>query len=150
MCSPSLIRWNIAVICCDCDTWWFFVLSHACPVNPRHFTHRKKRGTYEAWKDADAMEAQLKQEKEQEAAQVRGTDPEVSSFTCQCSIVKRAVPERERERRERYWERERERYIYIYIYNVYIFWYNYIICLYIYYIYIYTERERDKDIDIGG
>lgn len=27
------------------------------------------QGTYEAWKDADAMEAQLKQEKEQEAAQ---------------------------------------------------------------------------------
>jgi hypothetical protein len=54
------------------------------------------------------MEAQLKQEKEQEAAQVRGTDPEVSSFTCQCSIVKRAVPERER-------DTERERYIYIYL-----------------------------------
>ena len=93
------------------------MLSHACPVNPRHFTHRKERGTYEAWKDADAMEAQLKQEKEQEAAQVRGTDPEVNSFTCQCSIVKMAVPEREREReRERLRERERDRYIYIFIY----------------------------------
>ena len=57
------------------------------------------------------MEAQLKQEKEQEAAQVRGTDPEVSSFTCQCSIVKRAVPERERETREIL--REREIYIYL-------------------------------------
>lgn len=30
-------------------------------------------GTYEAWKDADAMEAQLKQEKEQEAAQDLGS-----------------------------------------------------------------------------
>jgi hypothetical protein len=103
------------------------VLSHACPVNPRHFTHRKKRGTYEAWKDADAMEAQLKQEKEQEAAQVRGTDPEVSSFTCQCSIVKRAVPERER-------DTERERYIYIFI--TYIFFDLIILYVYIFIIYI--------------
>ena len=146
MCSPSLIRWNIAVICCDCDTWWFFVLSHACPVNPRHFTHRKKRGTYEAWKDADAMEAQLKQEKEQEAAQVRGTDPEVSSFTCQCSIVKRAVPERERDERDT--ERERERDIYIYIFITYIFFDIIILYVYIFIIYIYIYIQREREIKI--